>query len=220
MKRILIIEDDPVIRQELKSLLSKNNYQADILIDMNTYLDYIKENLYNIILLDINLPNMSGYIMCKEIKKIKSIPIIFVTCRNTENDELRSITSGGDDFITKPYNTYILLEKIKRAIDKSGSESQSKLEYKDVVLDLINLTITHGSKMEELSKNEFKIMHYFFINTGRDITKVELIEYLWNSRFYLDDNTLTVNIKRIRKKLENIDIYELIKTIHGTGYRI
>lgn len=220
MKKILIIEDEPVIREELKILLMKNNYQVDVLIDITNYMECIKNNIYNLLLLDINLPNMSGYVICKEIKRIRNIPIIFVTSRNTENDELRSIVSGGDDFVTKPYNIYILLEKIKRAIGKVSTEIQNKIEYNCVKLDLIDLSISKENMHENLSKNEFKILYYLYINAGRDITKEELIEYLWNSRFYLDENTLTVNIKRIRKKLTNINAGGLIQTVHGVGYRI
>ena len=221
METILIVEDDFIIRTELKKLLESNNYKVEL---FTLFLEDIKKVIYestpSLVLLDINLPNKDGFAICKEIRKVSKVPIIFVTSSEKEEDELKSILLGGDDFVTKPYNKTILLEKIKRALEKNNPVNYKELCYNNVVLDLHLSLIRYDDKEIELTRNEFLILYYFFLNPKKIITKEELLEYLWNDKYYLNENVLTVNIKRLRVKLEEIGITNFIKTIHGKGYSI
>lgn len=220
MNKILIIEDDINIRLELAKLLNKNNYITDVIDDFDNYETFLKENTYDLILLDIILPYKDGYEICKNIKSKYNTPIIFVTSRNTDEDELKSIISGGDDFITKPYNKAILLEKIKRTLEKNNPTYYKEITVNEVTLDLHLSLIKYKNKELELTRNEFRILYYLFLNADTVVTKNNLIEYLWNDKFYIDENILNVNVNRLRKKLEEINIKDFIKTVHGKGYMI
>lgn len=220
MSRILIIEDDPLMREELSILLEKEGYQTYTTTNFkNSYQDVISFNPH-LILLDINLDGYNGFSICRQIRRQYKMPIIFVTSRNTDEDELTSIMCGGDDFIVKPYNKYILLEKIKRLIQIFDPTHFKEIVVKDVVLDLHLSLIKYKDQEIELSRNEFKIMYYLFLHPNTDISKDALIEYLWNDKFYVDENILNVNMTRIRKKLDSIQLKDFIKTIHKLGYRI
>lgn len=219
--KILIVEDDYKIRQELKTLLESNNYQVDLIEDFTNDVIYeIMNKEKDLILLDINLPNQNGFEICRKVKSQERVPIIFVTSCTREEDELKSILSGGADFITKPYNKDILLEKIKRTLNVSNPFSYKEIKVNGVVLDLHLSFVRNQDKTTELTRNEFRILYYFFTNPEKIITKEELLDYLWNEKYYLDDNILTVNINRLRKKLEEIGLVDFIKTIRGKGYRL
>lgn len=219
--KILIIEDDKLVRKELKELLEKQSYQVETIDDFTCdIVDDIKKINKSLILLDINLPNQNGFDICKKIKEQEQVPIIFVTSQTNEEDELKSILSGGDDFITKPYNKSILLEKIKRALRQFDPIQYKELKVKDMVLDLHLSIVKHNDKEVELTRNEFHILYYFFMNPDKLITKEELLDYLWNEKYYLDDNILNVNLNRLRKKLKEINQPGFIKTIRGQGYQI
>ena len=168
----------------------------------------------------INLPNDDGFKICTEIRSFSKVPIIFITSRNTNIDELMSITLGGDDFITKPYNTQILLARIAALLKRSGmnSNSNSILTYKDFKLNLSNATVIYNDKNIELTKNEVKILSYLINHKGEIVSREILMEHLWNSDFFVDDSTLTVNITRLRKKLDEIGIKNVIETRRGLGY--
>lgn len=220
MKRIMIIEDDKLMRDELAKLLQSHEYETYICEDFDTAHIQAKEVNPHLILLDINLIGVNGFTICKRIRRLLKTPIIFVTSRNTDEDELNSIISGGDDFIVKPYNKLILLEKIKRLITTFDPTRFKEIKIDEVILDLHLSLIKYQDQEVELSRNEFKIMYYLFLNPHKDISKDELIEYLWNDKFYVDENILNVNMTRIRKKLESIGLFDFIKTIHKKGYRI
>lgn len=218
---VVIIEDDKKLRQELKILLENNNYKVTIIEDFKeAVVDQIKNIDKDLILLDINLPNQNGFDICKKIKEQESVPIIFVTSSRKEEDELKSIISGGEDFITKPYNKDILLEKIKRTIKQKSPIQYKEIKVKDVTLDLHLSIVKYQDKSVELTRNEFLLLYYFFTHPQKIITKEELLDYLWNEKYYLDDNILTVNINRLRKKLEEINQPDFIKTIRKQGYKI
>ena len=216
--KILIIEDDFKIREELKILLESEGYQVEIIDSFQNIIQDIINQEYALLLLDINLPNENGFMICKEVKKYKQTPIIFVTSRNTEEDELNSILSGGDDFVTKPYNKYILLEKIRRALKLNDPTRHKELVVHDVVLDLHFSVVKYQEKEVELTRNEFRILYYLFLNAGQVLSKEKLIEYLWNDQYYLDETILLVNINRLRKKLEDIGLKDFVKTKRGVGY--
>ena len=217
---IAIIEDDKMIREELAILLKNNEYEVVLITDFDNILNELKKHNINLILLDINLPNTNGFEICKNIKKELNTPIIFVTSRNTLEDELLSIRIGGIDFITKPYNKNILLAKIKRAINNNNPINYKEITVKNYTLDLHLSLLKSNDKEIELTRNEFLILYYFFTNPNRIITKEELLEYLWNDKYYLDENILTVNLNRLRKKVSEIGIKGIIKTIRGKGYKI
>ena len=218
---ILIIEDDERIRSELKELLETHSYKV-LLVDDFTK-DIVKEikNIdKSLILLDVNLPNDNGYDICSKIKKEENVPIIFVTSMTSDEDELKSLLSGGDDYITKPFNKDILLEKIKRTLKMQDPIRYKEIKVKDVTLDLHLSIIKNGDKQTELTRNEFHILYYFFLNPDKIVSKEELLDYLWNEKYYLDDNILNVNLNRLRKKLEEIDKPNFIQNIRGKGYKI
>ena len=216
--RIFIVEDDFKIREELKILLESEGYQVEALSSFQNVIQDIVNQEYDLLLLDINLPNENGFMICKEVKKHKQTPIIFVTSRNTEEDELNSILSGGDDFVTKPYNKYILLEKIRRALKLNDPTRYKELVVHDVVLDLHFSVVKYQEKEVELTRNEFRILYYLFLNAGQVLSKEKLTQYLWNDAYYLDETILLVNINRLRKKLEDIGLKDFVKTKRGVGY--
>lgn len=220
MEKILIVEDDDTVRNELGSLLSKNGYEVLTTEDYLNVSSLIIEKVPNLVLLDINLPNTDGFELCKQIRSKVKTPIIFVTSRNTDIDELKSITLGGDDFITKPYNIPILLARIATILKRSDPDYNKDIVYKDVVLNTHLSTVKYTDNVTELTKNEFRILYYFFINPGKVISKDELVEYLWNNKLYVDENILNVNVTRLRKKLLEIGLDNFIETIHGRGYKI
>mgnify|MGYP005785476023 CR=1 FL=1 len=217
---IAIIEDDSKIRLELSKLLENNGYKTKIINDFQNILEEIKNVDIDLIILDINLPYESGYEICKKIKKHKNIPIIFVTSRNTSEDELLSILAGGIDFITKPYNKNILLEKIKRALNNTNFKNYRQITRKNYTLDLHLSILKYNNQEVELTRNEFRILYYFFTEPDRIITKDELLDNLWNDKYYLDENILMVNINRLRNKAKDIGINNLLQTIRGKGYKL
>ncbi len=220
MENILIIEDDKVIRDELSILLETFGYRTITIDKFDNVVDDIMKLSCNLILLDINLPNQNGFDICRKIRETNNVPIIFVTSRTSEEDELRSIITGGSDFITKPYNKYILLEKIKRKLKEYNPTNYKEIAVRDVILDLHLSVIRYKNEEVELTRNEFRIMYYLFLNAGNYISKEKFMEDLWNDKFYIDENILCVNINRVRKKLEGIGLKDFIKTVRGLGYTI
>lgn len=219
--KILIVEDDIKIRQELKTLLEHHQYEITLIEDFaKDIIEEINKTEKDLILLDINLLNQNGFDICKKVKEKESVSIIFVTSCTGEESELKSIISGGDDFITKPYNKDILLEKIKRTIKKQDPVQYKEIKLDNVTLDLHLSLVKYQDNEVELTRNEFRILYYFFINPKKIITKEELLDYLWNEKYYLDDNILTVNINRLRRKLEEIGLQDFITTIRKKGYKI
>ena len=163
---------------------------------------------------------MDGYDICKKIKEKSNIPIIFVTSRDTTEDEIKSIQVGGVDFITKPYNKIVLLEKIKRALKLNDPIHFRELTKNGYTLDLHLSILKYQNQEIDLTRNEFRILYYFFTNPGRIITKDELLEKLWNDKYYLDDNILAVNMNRLRNKAKEIGITEFLTNIRGKGYKL
>ncbi len=217
---IAIVEDDNKIREELEKLLERNNYKVIRIESFNNVCQELNNYNPDLILLDINLPFQNGFEICKQIKADKNIPVIFVTGRDTTKDELMSIEAGGMDFITKPYDTMILLEKIKRAINLTNPEKYREISKNGYTLDLHLSLLKKDNMQVELTRNEFRILYYFFMNDGRVITKEELLEKLWNDKYYLDENILMVNITRLRKKAKEVGIDDLIKNVRGKGFTL
>ena len=220
MEKIIIIEDDEIIREELKNFLSKYGYEIVAPTSFDNVVQFILNENANLVLLDINLPIFDGYYICREVRKKSDIPIIIVTSRDSDRDELMSMNLGADDFVTKPYNTQILLARIAALLKRSGSNTATSniLTYKDFQLNLSNATIIYNEKEIELTKNEVKILSYLINHKGEIVSRELLMEYLWSTEYFVDDSTLTVNITRLRKKLEEIGIENVIETRRGLGY--
>lgn len=222
MFTIMIVDDNEQLQNEIGNLLIANGYSILKPKDFNKISQIVKESSPDLILLDINLPNDDGFKICTEIRSFSNIPIIFITSRNTNIDELMSITLGGDDFITKPYNTQILLARINALLKRAypNNSNMDVIEYNGLTLNILSSTIEHDQKNIELTKNELKILYYLLINKGKIVSRVDIMEYLWDSSMFVNDNTLTVNITRIRNKIEEIGLKDFIKTKRGQGYII
>lgn len=221
MAKICIVEDDPKIREELTIFLSKNGYDVFSLLHFDKMKQEILQSQSDLVLLDINLPVVDGFYLCKEIRKESQIPIVIVTSKNTEIDELMSMNLGADDFVTKPYNTQILLARIesilKRVIPTHVS-MQNRMEYRGVIIDIAKSILEVNQQVVELTKNELKILYYLMEKRGTIVSRDALMTYLWDSEMFVDDNTLTVNINRVRKKLEEFGVEDFIETRRGQGY--
>ena len=218
MQKIIIVEDTEKIRNELKEFLSKYGYDVKVPKDFKNIINYIFEENPDLILLDINLPVFDGYYICREIRSKSDVPIIIVTSRDIEMDELMSMNLGADDFITKPYNTQILLARISSILRRVNSSSSQLLMHNGLNLNLSSGSISYNNNISELTKNELKILNYLILNKEKIVSRDELMEYLWSSEAYVDDNTLSVNVTRLRKKLEEIGLKNVIETRRGLGY--
>ena len=222
MFTIMIIDDNVQLQNEIGNLLIVNGYGVLKPKDFKNIPKIVKEDNPDLILLDINLPNDDGFKICTEIRSFSKIPIIFITSRNTNIDELMAITLGGDDFITKPYNTQILLARINALIKRAypNNSNLDVIEHNGFKLNILSSTIEYNGNSEELTKNEMKILYYLLINKGKIVSRAAIMEYLWDSSMFVNDNTLTVNITRIRNKIEEIGLKDFIKTKRGQGYII
>lgn len=222
MFKILIIEDDKEIREELTILLQNSGYEVKAISEFEKVDQKILEEQAHLILLDINLPNKNGYEICSKVRAKSKIPIIFVTSRNSSMDELNGIMIGGDDYIEKPYNVPILLARIQNLLNRTYKSNQknSEITYKGIVLNTLRSTIKYQEKELELTKTEIKTLYYLFTNTEKIIPRADIINYLWDNEVYADDNSLSVIITRLREKLKEIGVENLIETKRGQGYKI
>ena len=219
MKKIIIVEDDKVISEELFYLLKNSNFDAIILDDFQNAKEKILKCNADLVLMDINIPYLNGELLLKEIRKESNIPIIMVTSKAEEVDEVISYSYGADDYITKPYNPTILLLKIN-AIFKRMDIHKTSITYKDLVFDIGKGIVSNKNKEIILTKNEIIIFHTLMLNKDRIVSKDELMTELWNNEEYINDNALTVNISRLRAKLDELGYPNIIETRKGIGYRI
>lgn len=222
---IVIIEDEPAIRQELKLLLENALYRVTALSEFQDTASAALAAEPDLILLDIKLPGESGFDVCTKIRAASEVPIIFLTSQTGSADELNGMLKGGDDYITKPFYPPLLLARIaavlKRTKKAAGQgKEQDMLQYKGVELDIARGSIRCQGSQAELTQNEFRILYYLFQNTGRIIPRIELIEYLWDNQVFIDDNALSVNMTRIRTKLEQLGVHNFVETKRGMGYRL
>lgn len=220
MQKILIVEDDEKLRNELEIFLNNNGYQAECLKKFDNTIHDILEINPNLILLDINLPGVDGEYICKEIRKQSDMGIIIVTSRDNELDELVSINYGADHYITKPFNIHILLAKINSLLRRTNNsiESKDKIDAKDFILNISNSTIIKDDKIIDLTKNEYKILKYLIENREKIVSREDIMDCLWENESFIDDNTLSVNITRLRSKLEELGLKDIIETKRGQGY--
>ena len=222
MQKILIVEDDEKLRCELEIFLNNNGYQAECLKKFDNTIHDILEINPNLILLDINLPGVDGEYICKEIRKQSDMGIIAVTSRDNELDELVSINYGADHYITKPFNIHILLAKVNSLLRRtnSNSEPKNKIDAKDFILNISNSTIIKDDKIIDLTKNEYKILKYLIENREKIVSREDIMDCLWENDSFIDDNTLSVNITRLRSKLEELGLKDIIETKRGQGYML
>ena len=222
MYKIIIVEDDKEIIEELKILLENSGHQVKLVTEFENVAQKIIDEQAHLVLLDINLPNKSGYEICSKIRTKSNIPIIFVTSRNNSMDELKGIMLGGDDYIEKPYNVPILLARIQNLLNRTYQKEnkESKIEYKGVVLDILKSTIKYQEKEIELTKTEIKTLYYLLQHKDIIVPRADIINYLWDNEVYADDNSLSVIITRIREKIKELGIDNFIETKRGQGYKL
>ena len=217
MKKILIVEDDTSISEELKNLLDNAGYNGVILKDFENSYEEIKRENPDLILLDINIPKLNGEMLLQKIRKESNVPIIMVTSKNTEADEVLSMSYGADDYITKPYNPTILLLRIN-AIFKRIENKNDVLTYNDLIVDPKKGIVKKDKEELILTKNEMIIFTFLLVNRGNIVTRDDLMTDLWNNDSYINDNALNVNISRLRTKLTDFGYEDAIETRKGQGY--
>lgn len=220
MQKILIVEDDEKLRNELEIFLNNNGYESISLKTFENTLNDILEINPKLLLLDINLPGADGEYICKELRKKSNMPIIIVTSRDNDIDELLSINNGADHYVTKPFNIHILLAKINSLLRRTNMSNDSSeiIDAGDFVLNINKSTIKKDDKIIELTKNEFRILKYLVKNRDKIVSREDIMICLWDSDDFIGDSTLTVNMTRLRGKLEEVGLKELIETKRGQGY--
>ncbi len=217
LMKILIIEDDLELREELKILLDNNGYHGVILQRLDNALEEIIKIAPDLILLDIKLPYLNGQQLLKQLRKKSSIPVIMVTSKDSEMDEILAMSYGADDYITKPYNPTILLLYIE-AVFKRLQNKETKLYYQGVNVNLSKSVLEKNDHELLLSKNEMSIFYFLLVNQGKIVSRDEIMNYLWGTNKFIDDNTLTVNMTRLKKKLVKIGLIDVIETRRDQGY--
>lgn len=219
--KIFVIEDEEAIRTELQQLLIKYGYECDTSIDFKNIVTIALKSGADLILLDINLPYQDGFQICKSIRSQSNVPIIILTSRSTDFDELMSLNIGADDFISKPYNAQVLLVRIQKIMERAYKvQANAVLEHKGLSLNLLKATMSYHGKEFELTKNELGILRLLMLNKGNIIPRDAIIDELWQSEEFIDENTLNVNIVRLRKKLSEIGLPDYLETKRGLGYRV
>lgn len=217
MKRILIVEDDSELCCELKLLLENAGYEGVILQNFQRAKEEIISNCPDLILLDIGIPYMNGEMLLRELRKESQIPVIMVTSQNNETDEVLSMSFGADDYITKPYNPTLLLLRIEAVLRRMNHEV-NVLKYHDLLLVPERGILKCHDESLILTKNEMLIMKYLIVNQGKIASREEIMMDLWDSEEFVDDNTLTVNMSRLRNKLRSLGYGDAIETRKGLGY--
>lgn len=221
MAKIFLIEDDRSLREQLMFYLQGYGYQCVASNDFSDIINLVLLEKPDLVLLDINLPEQDGYHICREIRKESMVPIIVVTSRATDLDELMSINLGADDFITKPYNTQILLARITALLRRQESiNNMQKFEHNGLVFLGDQGVVEYCGRQAELTKNERCILQLLFKHKGKIVARDAFMEELWQSDEFIDDNTLTVNVNRLRRKLAELGASNVISTHRGQGYRL
>lgn len=223
--KIFVIEDDPAIQTQLKILLRNALYEVVTVRDFSCAAKEALDAQPDLILLDICLPQEDGYEICRQIRAVTEIPVIFLTSKTDASDELNGMLTGADDYVTKPFVPAVLLARIAAVLKRSQPPKMPELSEElpkvhGVWLDLKRGCICHGDLQADLTKNEMKILYYLFQNAGTIVSRMDLLDELWDAGVFIDDNALSVNVTRIRGKLKSIGAADLIETKRGMGYRI
>lgn len=222
MQKIMIVEDDEVIASAIQKHLETWNYEVYVIDDFEHVLEKYVQIQPELILLDISLPFYNGYHWCEQIRKISSVPIIFISSASENMNIVMAISMGADDFITKPFDFSVLTAKIQALLRRtySFSKSMQVLTYKELVLNILDATISYQEQTIDLTKNELKILQILFEKSETFVSRDGLMMALWQSNEFIDDNTLSVNMNRLRKKLDDFHIEHLIQTKKGLGYKL
>lgn len=221
--KVMIVEDDQTIRELLAGSLKKWNYEV---VALDTFVNVLEDFLHEkpaIILLDINLPLFDGFYWCNKIREVSQVPIIFISSRESHMDMIMAMNMGGDDFIQKPFDTDVLIAKIRALLRRSYSYTETQtnvLEHHGIILNLNDLNIYYDDKKVELTKTEFVILHLLMKNAGSVVSRNKIMRTLWKHEQFIDNNTLSVNITRLRKKLTQLGVENFITTKKGEGYVI
>lgn len=217
--KIVIVEDDQRVREELQQFLQNYGYEVAVIEQFQDVVGQLTQLAPQLILLDVNLPTHDGYTICREWRKQSEVPIIIVTSRSSDVDELMSMHLGADDFITKPFNTQILMARIEAILKRTYQQGNSQvLTYHDLQLDVAKGVLSYQNEHVTLTKNELIIFQYLIQNQGTIVAREALMEYLWSTSAFIDDNTLSVNVTRLRKKIEGLGVTNPIETRRGLGY--
>lgn len=223
MRKVLIVEDDKTLCNSIKEGIAKWGFDG---ISVENFEDILQEFIKHephLVIMDINLPNFDGFYWCRRIRNISKAPVIFLSSRDNNMDIIMAVSMGGDDYITKPFSMDILLAKIQALFRRAYSytkESGTIIECSGAVLDLNKGTFIYNDKSIELTKNEFKILQLLMKNKGKIVSRNRIMRALWESEYFISENTLTVNVNRLRNKLEEIDLKDFIATKKSQGYII
>lgn len=222
MFKIFVVDDSQIISEKLKNELEKWGFEVILSDDFEIVFDVFKSEKPDLVVMDIGLPFYDGYFWTRKIRDISNVPIIFLSSKEDTMNKIMAMEMGADDFVTKPFEMELLLAKIKALLRRAYDykENLSRLEIRGLILDLKSMAISFGEKSLELSKNEFKILETLMVNKGNVVSRDKLMTSLWSTDIYIDDNTLTVNISRLRKSLAGLGVGDFIKTKQGYGYYV
>ncbi len=222
MYKILIIEDDAVISEQVSRYLARWGYETACAEDFENILPQFVSFAPQLVLLDIGLPFYNGYYWCGEIRKVSQVPVVFVSSASDNMNIVMAMNMGGDDFIVKPFDLEVLLAKVQAILRRTYAfQNQSTvMEHRNVILNLADMSLLYQGAKLELSKNEFRILQLLYENAGRTVSRETIMKRLWDNECFVDDNTLTVNMNRLRRKLEEAGIQDFIATKKGVGYQL
>ena len=219
MKRIFIVEDDMHLAINLKTVLEKNNYCAEFCKELNMWSTEFSLFQPDLLLLDINLQVTTGYVICTELRKTSKLPIIFITGRDSEEDEIRALNLGGDEYLRKPFSDALLLAYVARQLKVHSFEYRDEMRYRNLQLDIAKRMVLNNATGDstELTGMEFQIIFYLMGKAETVVTRGEITDYLWKNRCYVDENALNVNLSRLRSKLSKIECSHFLHSIKGEG---
>lgn len=222
MRRLLVVEDDARLRDELCVLLRRNGYEAEALASFDDAAAQILAAAPDLVLLDLNLPGVDGTYVCREVRRTSPVPIVVVTSRDNDMDELLTLSFGADDFIPKPYNDQVLLAHVATVLKRSYGEgaASAEISYAGVTLDTARCRVSFQGRAAELTKNELRILALLMRNAGAVVSRQRIQEELWASDEFVDDNTLTVNVSHLRATLAKIGVEGFVRTKRGMGYLV
>ena len=222
MYKILIVEDDSTISEQIGKYLNRWGYEPACVEDFENVLQQFISFDPQLVLLDIGLPFYNGYYWCSEIRKISQIPVVFISSASDNMNIVMAMNMGGDDFIMKPFDLEVLLAKVQAILRRTYSfqKQSSVMEYGNVILNLTDMSLLYQGTRIELSKNEFRILQILYEHAGNTVSRENIMKRLWDNECFVDDNTLTVNMNRLRKKLEETGIHDFILTKKGVGYQL
>ena len=222
MFKIFVVDDSKIISEKLKEELEKRGFEAILVDNFEKVIDIFKCENPDLVVMDIALPYYDGYFWTRKIRDLSNVPIIFLSSKEDTMNKIMAMEMGADDFVSKPFEMNLLLAKIKALLRRTYDykDNLDRLEHRGLVLDLKSMTVVFSNKSIDLSKNEFKILEILMVNKGNVVSRDKLMTSLWSTDIYIDDNTLTVNISRLRKSLAGLGVDNFIKTKQGMGYYV